>query len=170
MLPVGNAGMKSVPAGVDISKDLVRKRAPPLVDTADPDPEIPCEFFDSRQSFLHLCQGNHYQFDTLRRAKHSSMMVLYHLHNPEEPAFVSQCNVCGGEMEPGKGWRCTVCKDFDMCDYCKNHAPHPHPMLPASRASGTSLVISNHQSENNQQRKEKLQVREGACAWRWNGR
>jgi E1A/CREB-binding protein len=38
--------------------------------------------FHPLQAFLSLCQGNHYQFDSLRRAKHSSMMVLYHLHNP----------------------------------------------------------------------------------------
>jgi E1A/CREB-binding protein len=51
-------------------------------ETKDGDGIIESKFFDTRQSFLSLCQWNHYQFDTLRRAKHSSMMVLYHLHNP----------------------------------------------------------------------------------------
>ncbi|XP_078169476.1 putative histone acetyltransferase HAC-like 1 [Carex rostrata] len=49
-------------------------------DTKDKDDILESEFFDTRQAFLSLCQGNHYQYDTLRRAKHSSMMVLYHLH------------------------------------------------------------------------------------------
>eukprot|EP00607_Mallomonas_marina_P011082 CAMPEP_0182423844 /NCGR_PEP_ID=MMETSP1167-20130531/9918_1 /TAXON_ID=2988 /ORGANISM="Mallomonas Sp, Strain CCMP3275" /LENGTH=519 /DNA_ID=CAMNT_0024603145 /DNA_START=677 /DNA_END=2237 /DNA_ORIENTATION=+ len=54
-------------------------------ETEDPDDTQECEFFDTRQAFLNLCQGNHYQFDQLRRAKHTSMMVLYHLHNPDAP-------------------------------------------------------------------------------------
>jgi hypothetical protein len=62
---------------------------------------LPCP----TQSFLSLCQGNHYQFDTLRRAKHSSMMVLYHIHNPNAPAFASTCNVCNCELEAGAGYR-----------------------------------------------------------------
>ncbi|KAG0464360.1 hypothetical protein HPP92_020429 [Vanilla planifolia] len=74
-------------------------------DTKDKDEIVESEFFDTRQAFLSLCQGNHYQYDTLRRAKHSSMMVLYHLHNPTAPAFVTTCNVCYHDIETGQGWR-----------------------------------------------------------------
>merc|ERR1712196_700574 len=57
------------------------------------------EIFQNRSDFLSLCQGNRYQFDSIRRAKHSTMMVLYHLHHSEEPAFVSTCNICGNRTE-----------------------------------------------------------------------
>lgn len=81
------------------------------------------------QQFLSLCQGNHYQFDTLRRAKHSSMMLLYHLHNPEAPAFACTCNECNREIEAGGGYRCTECVDFDLCKECKDSGVmHPHPL------------------------------------------
>ena len=51
-------------------------------DTSDPDPTSQSPLNDSRHTFLEMCQYRHYQFDTLRRAKHSSMMVLYHLQHP----------------------------------------------------------------------------------------
>jgi hypothetical protein len=58
------------------------------------------------------------------------MMVLYHLHNPNAPAWASTCNKCGQEIETGTGFRCTVCPDFDMCHNCKmaGHV-HEHPMV-----------------------------------------
>jgi len=114
-----------------------------LRDTRDPDDAIESEFFDTRQAFLSLCQGNHFQFDALRRAKHSSMMVLYHLHNPSEPAFVSSCNMCQGEVPAGSGWRCTVCPDYDMCDACYRRDPqrHPHEMKPHSRDGIAAAVM-----------------------------
>jgi E1A/CREB-binding protein len=112
---------------------------PPLQLAADADADMRSEFFETRQAFLSLCQGNHYQFDSLRRAKHSSMMVLYHLHNPDAPAFSSMCNFCHAEIEPGSGFRCTVCTDFDMCKNCHMQGmQHEHPMVVSASSSGDS--------------------------------
>lgn len=100
-------------------------------DTKDRDEILESEFFDTRQAFLSLCQGNHYQYDTLRRAKHSSMMVLYHLHNPTAPAFVTTCNVCHLDIETGQGWRCEICPEYDVCNVCYQKdggIDHPHQL------------------------------------------
>ncbi|KAG6550989.1 hypothetical protein Mapa_007604 [Marchantia paleacea] len=117
-------------------------------DTKDKDEFMESEFFDTRQAFLSLCQGNHYQYDTLRRAKHSSMMVLYHLHNPTAPAFVITCNMCHRDIETGQGWRCETCPDFDLCNNCKDVAKHVHKLTPHPSAS-----------ERNAQNKEARQQR-----------
>ncbi|CAM8955926.1 unnamed protein product [Rhodiola kirilowii] len=98
-------------------------------ETKDKDEILESEFFDTRQAFLSLCQGNHYQYDTLRRAKHSSMMVLYHLHNPTAPAFVTPCNVCHMDIEAGQGWRCEVCPEYDVCNSCyQKGVDHQHKL------------------------------------------
>lgn len=96
------------------------------------------------QAFLSLCQGNHYQFDTIRRAKHSSAMVLYHLHNPDAPAFAATCNGCSREIDAGSGFRCTVCNDFDLCVNCKQIGVgmrHPHPLAVRTCSLMTRLVF-----------------------------
>ncbi|KAK3000281.1 hypothetical protein RJ639_022669 [Escallonia herrerae] len=120
-------------------------------DTKDKDEILESEFFDTRQAFLSLCQGNHYQYDTLRRAKHSSMMVLYHLHNPTAPAFVTTCNICHLDIEAGQGWRCEICPDYDVCNACYQKdggIDHPHK-------------LTNHPSmaDRDAQNKEARQIR-----------
>ncbi|KAL3510153.1 hypothetical protein ACH5RR_029554 [Cinchona calisaya] len=121
------------------------------VDTKDNDEILESEFFDTRQAFLSLCQGNHYQYDTLRRAKHSSMMVLYHLHNPTAPAFVTTCSICYLDIEAGQGWRCETCPEYDICNTCYQKdggVDHPHK-------------LTNHPSmaERDAQNKEARQMR-----------
>ena len=117
--------------------ELLPEDQPLLPEVKDPDEEMECEIFDTRESFLSLCQGAHYQFDTLRRAKHSSMMVLYHLHNPTAPSFVCTCNVCQENIEQGRGYRCNTCSDFDICERCYQAKGHQHEVIPHSKlASG----------------------------------
>ncbi|KAG2530392.1 hypothetical protein JM16_001606 [Phytophthora kernoviae] len=102
----------------------------------DPDEVNDSEFFDTRQAFLSLCQGNHYQFDELRRAKHSSMMALYHLGNPNPNAYIYECNACTRDIVTGNRWHCHTCPDFDVCDACYAKEKHEHPleMVPTSGA------------------------------------
>mmetsp|Transcript_10089 Transcript_10089/g.22117 ORF Transcript_10089/g.22117 Transcript_10089/m.22117 type:complete len:1723 (-) Transcript_10089:284-5452(-) len=117
----------------------------------DDDEELDCEFLNNRQAFLNLCQGNHYQYDHLRRAKHSSMMVLWHLHNRDAPKFVQQCATCSREILSGYRFHCTVCADFDQCQEClqnPNIPRHPHQLKP--------LPVSGQQTELTEaQRKER---------------
>ncbi|KAJ3692449.1 hypothetical protein LUZ60_012799 [Juncus effusus] len=83
---------------------------PSIPPTADPDPLIHCSFLDSRIDLLRLCQTRSYQFDSLRRAKHSTMMILHGLHTPA-------CAGCHAESDEDM-WRCVVCRGFWVCEGC----------------------------------------------------
>ncbi|GKY92630.1 hypothetical protein MPSEU_000233100 [Mayamaea pseudoterrestris] len=90
----------------------------PVGDTSDVDELIESEMFESRQLFLNYCQTNHCQFDEQRRAKHSSMMVLFQLHNPTAPKFLQQCSACYVDITHGFRYHCNKCPDFDLCQNC----------------------------------------------------
>mmetsp|Transcript_26778 Transcript_26778/g.79132 ORF Transcript_26778/g.79132 Transcript_26778/m.79132 type:complete len:633 (+) Transcript_26778:2582-4480(+) len=98
------------------SRNLTGKSKAKIID--DDVEELDCEFFNNRQAFLNLCRGNHYQFDELRRSKHTSMMVLWHFHNRDAPKFVQQCASCSREILTGIRHHCPSCTDFDLCDEC----------------------------------------------------
>jgi hypothetical protein len=127
-------------------------------DTSDPDECIMNSFIDSRQTFLEMCQFRHYQFDSLRRAKHSSMMVLYHLFHPHAKSTRIICVKCNKFITETR-YHCDQCSDYDICGRCAlsctSHfapvatnpnsqtsamavdgdidygvLPHPHPLTP----------------------------------------
>lgn len=86
-------------------------------DTEDVDDTINCVHWETRHDFLQLCQINQYQFDHLRRLKYTSMMVLYHLHNPDAPKYLPQCNMCFSEIMNNQGVVCPKC-EINFCYEC----------------------------------------------------
>jgi len=96
-------------------------------DTSDPDANIASPFVDSRHTFLEMCQFRHYQFDSLRRAKHSSQMVLFHLHNPYGANTRPMCVVCRGVIQDVRWHCCDGCPDSDTCQECYMATDHVHP-------------------------------------------
>ena len=73
----------------------------------DPDPLISCDLMDGRDALLTLARDKHYEFSSLRRAKFSSIALLYELHNQGKESFVYNCNKCDTQVETR--WHCTVC-------------------------------------------------------------
>lgn len=53
---------------------------------------------DARHALLEFAQFRNLQFDTLRRAKYSTSVLLYHLHNAQAPGVVACCSACGGHI------------------------------------------------------------------------
>ncbi|KAJ4770380.1 histone acetyltransferase of the CBP family 12 [Rhynchospora pubera] len=114
------------PTSSKLKHEFQKVLEPALPSTDDPDPCKECEFFDSRIDLLRLCQNKMYQFDTLRRAKHSTMMILHHLHTP-------WCSTCHNELEPDISWCCATCPGFYMCSSCYSRGvwefAHDHELV-----------------------------------------
>mmetsp|Transcript_2905 Transcript_2905/g.8784 ORF Transcript_2905/g.8784 Transcript_2905/m.8784 type:complete len:222 (+) Transcript_2905:554-1219(+) len=92
---------------------------------------ISCSLLDSRHTFLEMCQFWHYQFDSLRRAKHSSIMLLYHLHNPKADSLRILCSHCSREIRRVR-WHCSTCVDYNICRECERivRTVHAHTLTP----------------------------------------
>ena len=144
-LPI-NERFKWIAGGANELKKIEFIRMRPS--TLDPDPLVKSDFFNTRQSYLELCQGNHYQYDFLRRAKHSSMMTLYHIHNPLEPSFIHSCNLCSSEIKIGYRFNCRICPDFDICQRCQSVHGHEHPLAPIC-VTATNTAGTHHNTNRN---------------------
>lgn len=54
---------------------------------------------DARHGLLEFSQFRNLEFDTLRRAKYSTNILLYHLISPEAPGTVPTCSTCKGAIQ-----------------------------------------------------------------------
>ncbi|KAA3680711.1 E1A/CREB-binding protein [Paragonimus westermani] len=98
-----------------------------LPPTSDPDQTIHSELMDSRDAFLQMARERHLEFSSLRRAKYSTMILLYELHMEIRQSFMYNCNVCGTQIETR--WHCNDCEEYDLCSRCYKTENHPHPMV-----------------------------------------
>lgn len=91
---------------------MIRLHSPAVAATlppiCDPDPHISCDLMDGRDAFLTMARDKHQEFSSLRRAKYSTMALLYELHNQGRDSFVYSCNTCKAHVETR--WHCTVCE------------------------------------------------------------
>ncbi|KAE9232418.1 hypothetical protein PF004_g9910 [Phytophthora fragariae] len=107
---------------------VVQKKVKRVIGDDLDDVIMPCEIFDTREAFLLYCQNNHCQFDQIRRAKHSSMMVLYHLFNQGTTGFTFSCSNCKTTLLSGNRWNCSICPVFNLCDACHAKTKHEHQL------------------------------------------
>jgi len=57
-------------------------------------PVTPSRVADARHAFLEFSQFRNLEFDTLRRAKYSTSILLYHIHNDSAPGLIPTCTSC----------------------------------------------------------------------------
>ena len=77
---------------------------------------------NGRDEFLNFAREKHHEFSSLKRAKHSSIALLYELHNQGNEKFVFICNKCKYQIKTG--CHCMVCEDFDLCVTCYDTKGH----------------------------------------------
>ncbi|KAH8051477.1 histone acetyltransferase [Aureococcus anophagefferens] len=106
-----------------------KPKGPSSIDDPDADTRVTNALVDSRHTFLEMCQFWHYQFDTLRRAKHSSIMLLYHLHNPHADSLAILCSNCSREVARPLALRdasINICRDCER----QGRQVHHHSLTP----------------------------------------
>ena len=135
-----------------------------VVKVIDDDVEnIDSEILDNRQQFLDLCKRNYYQFDELRRSKHTSMMILWHLHNRHAAKFVPTCNSCQREIFSGIRYNCKTCNDYDLCPDCyknpnTNRGLCTHKLVPKAVENGDETRSSSGQSHGGKDRERQIKL------------
>lgn len=102
---------------VRVSKDCISMLKSLKMDTSDPDEVILCPLMDNRHTFLEVCQYRSFQFDALRRAKYSSLVMLYYLQNPHAQHLRVSCTLCQKKIKDIR-WHCERCVNYDICNEC----------------------------------------------------
>lgn len=117
------------------------------------------DMLENRQAFLDFSQKHNYNFDMLRRAKYSSMMILHHLHTSNKHSCSQNssrltCGVCNKDVSKTIYFPCLICSIFRLCTGCyakstMNLHLHLFPTFPtANGAQPRTVMVSIYVLEN----------------------
>ena len=110
---------------------LLSPPSSPLSGTSDPDSLIACDLMDGRDAFLTMAREKHWEFSSLRRAKFSTMAMLYELHTQGGDRFVYNCNNCRMAVETRYHCKeCDVSATLVFLVVCVDLFPFPFPLPP----------------------------------------
>jgi hypothetical protein len=136
----------STESALATTSPLVNRRRPlnsVESNTWDEDAPIENALFETPQHFLNFCKSKHFQFDELRRAKHSTLSILFQLHNPMASHVLQQCGSCYRDITCDSRYHCNVCSNFDLCQECYSSVMKKEFVLNDSRfAHDTSHTFS----------------------------
>lgn len=122
---------------------------PPTI--IDPDPIMPNDLMHERSSFLIMSRERQAEFSSLRRAIHSTLVMLHEILNPSKLLTSASSNiplslafVCSGCNS--KGYEiyhiCKVCQSWMFCSRCFEEKGHPHNTEIVSAKSGEGGIGS----------------------------
>jgi hypothetical protein len=85
---------------------------------------------DARHALLEFSQYRHFEFNTLRRAKYSTAMLLYHLQHPDAPGVVPVCTTCDQPIEELRWHKVKkVSEKRRVTKYMKPTTPFDHAFI-----------------------------------------
>jgi hypothetical protein len=94
--------------------------------------EISRPLVDGRHTLLEVSMFRNLQFDSLRRAKFATTIILHHLHFAST-TMDAKCVRCADVLS-GLRWHCAECTSFDVCTQCSSSSalrcPSGHPLTP----------------------------------------
>lgn len=103
---------------------------------------------DARHAFLEVSQFRGLEFDTLRRAKYSSAILLYHLHNEGAPGLIPTCTSCGKEIEGVRWHRTSRVLETRLPCATFHTGRKSKPSLPFQTEELCSLCFSERQNQH----------------------
>ena len=91
----------------------------------DPDILIQCDLMDNRSNFLTFNRERLLEYSSLRRAKFSTMTLVYELHSEQVQSSLGQIHTCDRcHLNMFEGWDCFSCNQCKVRISCLSSCPN----------------------------------------------